>query len=198
MADASKVRFGLSNVYYAPINVAEGGAATYGTPVRIPGAVSLSLSIEGSDPSTFWADNIAYYVQAGANGGYSGTLTMAIVPDTFKVAILGEVVDDNGMQVEIADATQKNFALMYEVSGDADKKRYCFFNCTASRVAAGANTTSDSTDPDTQDLEFTAVGKDFTFGGTGVTKNIIKGSADSAATAYSTWFSAVPTPTKAS
>ena len=194
MADASKVRFGLSNVYYAPITVT-GNTESYGTPVRIPGAVSLSLSLEGSDPSTFWADNIAYYVQAGANGGYSGTLTMAIVPDTFKVAILGEVVDDNGMQVELADADQKSFALMYEVSGDADKKRYCFFNCTASRIAAGANTTSDSTDPDTQDLEFTAIGKDFEFDKE--TKSIVKGSADSAATAYSTWFTAVPTPTKA-
>lgn len=194
MADASKVRFGLSNVHYAPITISN-GAVTYGTPVKIPGAVSLSLTVEGSEPSTFWADNIAYYVQAGANGGYSGTITMAIIPDTFKVNVLGEVVDDNGMQVEIADADQKAFALMYEVNGDADKKRYCFFNCTASRVAAGANTTSDSTDPDTQDLEFTAIGNDFTFGGE--TKSIIKGSADSAATAYSTWFSAVPTPTKA-
>ena len=195
MADASKVRFGLSNVYYAPITVT-GNTEAYGTPVKIPGAVSLSLSLEGSDPSTFWADNVAYYVQAGANGGYSGTLTMAIVPDTFKVAILGEVVDDNGMQVEISDATQNRFALMYEVSGDVDKKRYCFFNCTASRVAAGANTTSDSTDPDTQDLEFTAIGKDFAFGANSAVKNIVKGSADSAATAYTTWFTAVPTPTK--
>lgn len=194
MADASKVRFGLSNVYYAPITIS-GGSFTYGTPVKIPGAVSLSLSVEGSDPSTFWADNIAYYVQSGANGGYSGTLTMALIPDSFKVAILGEVVDDNGMQVEIADATQKTFALMYEVSGDTDKKRYCFFNCSASRIAAGANTTSDSTDPDTQDLEFTAIGNDFTFDG--ATKSIIKGSADSSATAYTNWFSAVPTPTKA-
>ena len=48
MAETSKVRFGLSNVYYAPIT-----NSGYGTPVRIPGAVSLSLSVEGSDPSTF-------------------------------------------------------------------------------------------------------------------------------------------------
>ena len=120
---------------------------------------------------------------------------MAIIPDTFKVAVLGEVVDDNGMQVELANADTHNFALMYEVNGDADKKRYCFFNCTASRVANGANTTSDSTDPDTQELEFSAIGTDFTF--EGATKSIVRGSADSNATAYSTWFSAVPTPTKA-
>ena len=194
MAELSKVRFGLAKAYYAVIN----NDGTYGAPVALPGAVSLDLNREGSEPSTFWADNIAYYVTPAANGGYTGTFNFALIPDSFKVAVLGEVVDDNGMQVEVADATPKAFALLYEVEGDLDKKRYVFFNCTAQRVAAGANTKSDSTNPDTQDLEFTAIGKDFqNFGGTGVTKNIVKGSAEESATAFATWYTAVPTPTKA-
>ena len=194
MAELSKVRFGLAKAYYAVIN----NDGTYGNPVAIPGAVSLDLSREGSEPATFWADNIAYFVTPAANGGYTGTFNFALIPDSFKVAVLGEVVDDNGMQVEVADATPKAFALLYEVEGDLDKKRYVFFNCTAQRVAAGANTKSDSTNPDTQDLEFTAIGKDFqNFGGTGVTKNIVKGSAEESATAFATWYTAVPTPTKA-
>ena len=193
MAELSKVRFGLAKAYYAVIN----NDGTYGAPAPLPGAVSLDLSREGSEPSTFWADNVAYYVTPAANGGYTGTLTLAIVPDSFKVAVLGEVVDDNGMQVEVADATPKSFALMYEVEGDLDKKRYVFFNCSAQRAVASANTKSDSTNPDTQDLEFSAIGKDFTFGGTGVTKNIVKGSAEEAATAFAGWYTAVPTPTKA-
>jgi len=192
MAELSKVRFGLSKAYYAVLN-----GDTYDTPVALPGAVSLTLNREGSEPTTFWADNVAYYVTPGSNGGYTGTLTLALVPDAFKVAVLGEVVDDNGMQVEISDATANSFALMYEVEGDRDKKRYVFFNCTAQRVTPGANTKSDSTNPDTQDLEFTAIGKDFTFGGTGVTKNIVKGSAEEAATAFATWYTTVPVPTKA-
>ena len=193
MAELSKVRFGLAKAYYAVINV----DGTYGNPVAIPGAVSLTLNRQGSEPQTFWADNIAYYVTPAANGGYTGTFSFAIVPDHFKVAVLGEVVDDNGMQVEIADAAPKSFALLYEVEGDADKKRYVFFNCTAQRVVASANTKSDSTNPDTQDLEVSAIGKDFTFGGNNVTKNIVKGSAEESATAFATWYSAVPTPTKA-
>lgn len=194
MAELSKVRFGLAKAYYAVIKT----DGTYDIPVALPGAVSLDLSREGSEPSTFWADNIAYYVTPAANGGYTGTFNFALVPDKFKQDVLGEVVDDNGMQVEIADATPKSFALLYEVEGDLDKKRYVFFNCTAQRVAAGANTKSDSTNPDTQDLEFTAIGKDFqNFGGTGVTKNIVRGSAEEAATAFATWYTAVPTPTKA-
>lgn len=191
MAELSKVRFGISKAYYAVLK----SDGSYETPVALPGAVGLTLSREGSEPQTFWADNVAYFVTPAANGGYTGTLTVALVPDKFKQDVLGEVVDDNGMQVEIADANGKSFALMYEVEGDADKKRYVFFNCTAQRVAAGANTKSDSTNPDTQDLEFAAIGKDFTFDGE--TKSVVKGSAEEAATAFAGWYTEVPTPTKA-
>ena len=191
MAELSKVQFGLSKAYYAVI---ENG--TYGTPVALPGAVSLSINREGSDPEKFYADNFPYYVAPAVNGGYTGTLTLAKVPSSFRVDVLGEVVDDNGMQVEIADATSKSFALMYEVEGDADQKRYVFFNCTAQRIAAGANTKSDSTSPDTQDLEFTAIGKDFTLAGQ--TKNVVQGSASTSDTAFDGWYTTVPVPTKAS
>lgn len=188
--EASKVRFGLSNVYYALVSN-EG----YSTPVHIPGAVSLTLNREGSDAAIFYADNIAYWTLPATNSGYTGTLTMALVPDAFKVDVLGEVVDDNGVQVELSDAHPKAFALMYEVSGDADEKRYVFYNVTAQRPIASANTKSSSTDPDTEDLEFTAIGKDFDFGG--AKKNIVKGSAASDAKGYAAWFTKVPTPAKA-
>ncbi len=190
MAELSKVQFGLSKAYYAVIN-SEG----YGTPVALPGAVSLTLNREGSEPEKFWADSIAYYVSPAVNGGYTGTLTLAKVPEAFLTDVLGEIKDDNGVQLELSDAKTKSFALMYEVEGDADQKRYVFFNCTAQRVAAPANTKSDSTTPDTQDLEFTAIGKDFTLAGK--TENVVKGSANTADTAFANWYTAVPIPTKA-
>lgn len=191
MAEISKVLFGLSKAYYAVISA----NGEYGTPVALPGAVSLTLNREGSDPEKFYADNMPYYVAPSVNGGYTGTLTLAKVPQTFLTDVLGEIVDDNGMQVEVTDAASKSFALMYEVEGDADQKRYVFFNCTAQRIAAGANTKSDSTSPDTQDLEFTAIGKDFTL--EGKTRNVVKGSAVTADSAFAGWYSAVPVPTKA-
>ena len=190
MAEVSKVHFGLSKAYYAVIS-----GDTYSNPVALPGAVSLTLNREGSEPEKFWADNIAYFVAPAVNGGYTGTLTLANVPESFLIDVLGEIVDDNGMQVEITDAKTKSFALMYEVEGDVDQKRYVFFNCTAQRVAAAANTKSDSTTPDTQDLEFTAIGKDFTLAGK--SENVVKGSANTADAAFADWYTAVPVPTKA-
>ena len=48
---ANKVKFGLKNVHYAMLTE-EGEEVTYGTPVRIPGAVNLSMDAQG-DTSTF-------------------------------------------------------------------------------------------------------------------------------------------------
>ena len=55
----NKVKFGLSNVYYAVKTTSPEGEVSYATPVRIPGAVNLSLDQEG-EITPFYADNIVY------------------------------------------------------------------------------------------------------------------------------------------
>ena len=55
MAD-NKILYGLKNCYYAKKT-----GSTYGTPVALPGAVSIDLTASG-DSSTFYADDIAYAV----------------------------------------------------------------------------------------------------------------------------------------
>ena len=76
MAD-NKVRFGLSNCYYATITEAN-GATTYGTPVAMPGAVALNLESQMSTED-FYADNGVYYVSSSANS-YEGDLELATIP----------------------------------------------------------------------------------------------------------------------
>ena len=39
----NKVEFGLRNVHYAVITEGDDGAITYGTPTKIPGAVSIKI-----------------------------------------------------------------------------------------------------------------------------------------------------------
>lgn len=153
MADqANKVRFGLSNVYIVPIESDE-----YGTPIKIPGAVSLTTSPEG-ESSNFYADNIPYFT-AVTNAGYTGDLEMALIPDDAKVAMGLGVIDDNGAFVEDADIVAKPFALLYEVSGDARNRRNVFYNVTASRPEENAQTKEDSTEVSTETLSVTMVPK---------------------------------------
>jgi phi13 family phage major tail protein len=117
----NKIKFGLKNVHYAPLTETD-GVITYGTPVKIPGAVNLSLSAAG-DKVEFYADDGEYFAET-VNNGYEGSLEMALIPDAYRIAILGETLDANGAIIENRNATMKKFALMFEFDGDAKKTRH--------------------------------------------------------------------------
>ncbi|MCQ2911886.1 MAG: phage tail protein, partial [Clostridia bacterium] len=88
-----KVKFGLKNCYYAKIT--ESG---YATPVRLPGAVSLTLSPVG-ETSEFYADDALYFGEK-VNNGYDGSLELALIPESFRKDCLGEVLDSNNVLKE--------------------------------------------------------------------------------------------------
>lgn len=57
---ANKIKYGLRNVYYAPITtVSTAGVPTYGTPVRILGGVNLSMTPAG-ESTDFYADDVVF------------------------------------------------------------------------------------------------------------------------------------------
>lgn len=101
--DKNKVKFGLSNVHYVKITgVSEDGTPTYAEPVKIPGAVSLSIDPNG-ESENFYADNCVYYV-INNNSGYEGELEAALIPTEFAKDILGETLDSKGVLTENSSA----------------------------------------------------------------------------------------------
>lgn len=148
----NKVKFGLSNVHIAKITETE-GKITYGTPFAMPGAVGLNADPEG-DTTPFYADNIKYYI-ATSNQGYSGDLELAITPDQFLTEILGQMKDKNGALFENADDVTARFALMGEIEGDAKKRRFVYFDCTATRPKSENKTKEESTEPQTDTISIT-------------------------------------------
>lgn len=149
----NKVEFGLRNAYYAPITEGEGGSISYGTPVRIPGAVSLTIDPSG-DLIRFKADDIDYYTNPN-NQGYEGNLNLARVTDKFREDILGETLTEGGVLVENADAQTKRFALLFEFQGDKKAIRHVLYYCSANRPTE-ASQTKDGGDPNTTDLSIVA------------------------------------------
>lgn len=151
---ANKVNFGLKNVYYAPVTETD-GAITYGEPIRIPGAVSLTLTPRG-ELAEFYADNMLYY-SSSSNDGYDGTLSIANIPEQFAIDALGEEKDeDDGTLTEKADAKQKQFALMFEFDGDIKATRHVLYYCSANRPTITGATTTNTKEPQPNELTFIA------------------------------------------
>mgnify|MGYP001623906506 FL=1 len=153
MKDGNKVKFGLCNVHIAKMIIGEDGAITFGTPFKIPGAVSLSLDAEG-DSEPFYADNMKFW-ESFANNGYSGDLEVAKLPEEFETEILGQRKDANGAIIENVNDKISPFAFMYQVEGDQTGTRFCYYNTTVSRPSTEANTTEDTKTPNTDTLSIT-------------------------------------------
>lgn len=181
---ANKIKYGLRSVYYAVATEGTGGALTYATPVAIPGAVNLSLSQEG-ESNPFYADDVIYF-QSTSNNGYSGSLEVALIPESFKTDVLGETLGTNGVYVEKSNVTPKEFALLFEFQGDQSATRHALFRCTCSRPDVTGATKEASIEPQTETLDITAMPR--------INDYAVKASCpQSATTAYSSWYSAVIT-----
>lgn len=150
----NKVQFSLKNVHYAPINTGENGEITYETPVHIPGAVSLTLDRQGSEVK-FIADGVVYYASY-SNEGYSGKLTMALIPDHFRKTILREKEDETDhVLVEYADTETRPFALLFEIEGDEKATRRVLYFCKVGVPGEDADGQAQKT-PKTEAMDITA------------------------------------------
>lgn len=190
---ARKYRFGLANTKYA---IWDEATQQYGQLKALPGARALTLSTEGGDSSDFYADNGIWATFAGTNGGYSGDLELANLPDEVRADLLGEVVDDvTGVQFETTDAEPPEFALITEMITNEGTMAFAFYNVKASRPEINANTKGESIDVDTESLPLRIGARDFVYNDE--TRKFVQGHIDKASTTaakYRAFFQGVVIP----
>lgn len=185
----NKVKFGLNKVHYAKITAwSDEGVPTFATPVRLPGAVSLSIDANGENEN-FFADNGVYYV-INNNAGYEGDLEVALITTDFATTILGEQLDSKGVLVERNDSETSQFALLFEFNGDKNHIRHVLYCCSASRPSTESSTTEESTEVKTETLSMKATALP-----DGLVKSKTCESTDQ--TAYDNWYSSVYIPVAA-
>ena len=183
----NKVKFGLNKVHYAKITSwSEDGVPTFAKPVRLPGAVSLSVDANG-ELENFYADDGVYYV-LNNNAGYDGDLEIALITTEFATTILGETLDSKGVLVERNDAEFAQFALLFEFTGDKNKIRHVLYCCSASRPANEGQTTEESKSVKTEKLKLKASALP-----SGLVKSKTCESTDE--TTYNNWYNSVYVPT---
>lgn len=179
---ANKVKFGLSQLYYAVLTETD-GEYSWATPVAIPGAVSISLDPSG-ETSTFRADNIDYYVTA-SNNGYEGDLEVARFPDSFRTDVLGETqTETEKVLIENANTRPKPFALLFQFEGDQSGTRHVLYNCSTTRPAVSSQTTDETIEPVTETVTITA---------SPLNDGVVKAStnAETTTAAYNAWYTKV-------
>lgn len=178
----NKIKYNLKNAHYAPHVVGENGAITFATPVRIPGAVSISLDAKG-EISIFYADGIEYH-KAAANNGYDGDAEFALIPDGFRTDILGETLDEQKVLIETSGSKQTAFALIFEFDGDERAIRHVLYNCSATRPSIASKTKEETIDPSTETIKISATPLE-----DGRVK--AKSSEETDETVYNNWYKAV-------
>lgn len=153
----NKVHYDLQNVHVAPLTIdMDSGGATFGTPERLLGSISMDLAAQG-DTVKLRADGMDYYV-TDSNNGYAGDLNVAMVPDWFRQKYLGNTLSEKDkVLVENADATTKAFALLFEFKGDISHRRHCLYNVTAARPNIKGENKDNMKEPDTETLALTAL-----------------------------------------
>lgn len=184
---ANKVKYGLKNVHVFPISAyAADGTPTYGTAIKWPGAVSITMDAVG-EPENFHADNGVYYV-INNNQGYEGDFESALVPDAVKLAVLNYVKDSKGVIVEDSSAELGHFGMAFQFEGDVTETNHILYDCVMSRPNLASKTTEESKEIQTETAKIKSIPLD-----SGYVKAYTTEETD--ATVVSNWYTAPQLPT---
>jgi len=179
----NKITYGLKSVYYAKVTMS-GTTAVYGSPIAIPGAVSIALD-KDQERTNIAGDDNAKYAIVSQNNGYSGTLEILNLPESFLADCLGMTVSTaDGTILENKDDAPSNFALLWQFAGDKKNTRHVLYNCFATNPKIEGNTKGDSVEAQTVSLDISAAAAEDT-------GDIKYSCAESSSSTYTNWFTAV-------
>lgn len=152
----NKYHYDLTDVYAAELltdDATEG--ATFGTPKRIYGAVSMELEAQG-EITKFRAD-ASDYIVVESNNGYEGDVVFAMVPDWFRAQYQGATISTNDkVLMENTRKASKKFALIFKFLGDAHDRFHVLYNCLATRPSVQGENKENPKEPDTETMTLTA------------------------------------------
>ncbi len=147
------IEFGIENLHYAIMNRSEDGQITYGTPKRIPNAVSVNLKVSGNEFKKY-ADN-RLVKSTFAKTGYNGDIVITNTSDDMLIEVFGDKKDENGVLVENADAKTKEVALLVEFDGDEKKARHVLYNVKLGRPSIEYETKTEQDNPKDKGMSIT-------------------------------------------
>ena len=153
-------------------------------PYHQRGAVSMSPT-EANEKTDFYADNILYY-SSFTGGTFEGEIEVAMFDDDFKKSFLGYVSLTNGAIAVKKNAIKPKVYISFEVEGDTEARRVIFYNCEFGAITRNYSTITETKEPQTETIAFTAIGDN----NTGVTMATLK----PADTGYSTLFTSPTAP----
>ena len=125
-----------------------------------------------------------------SNNGYSGDFESALIPESFKLDVLGYFMDNTGMLVEDAGAPTKPFALLFQFEGDEHATRHVMYNCTASRPSVAGATVEETIEPQTETISLNAASIYIP----ALQVDVTKASAKKSDSVYDSFFDAVVQP----
>lgn len=160
----NKVEFGISNLHFFTYEVADDETVTLGTPYHLPGAVSFAPE-QDSNNNVFYADDISYWSEY-SEGPFNGDLEVALFTDEFKTQFLGYKRLVDGGLAAVKNAVKPNVGIAFDIKGDKEGRRACFWNCSLGAITREYNTIEEEKEPATETIPITCVGDNTT----GVTK----------------------------
>lgn len=181
-----KALFNIKKLQFSKLTE-NNGSYTYGTPLQIPGTVSLTMDVEQTlEP--IYADGVSYITVAGA-AATSGTLENFLFPKDVLTQIYRYVVSTNG-EVMQSDDQPYAFGMQFACDDDEGKEVYfTYYNVSSTKPGVNLQTKESSPTINPQSVSLSAnpikVGN----------KNITFSYATEEATNYATYFVAIQVPT---